>query len=91
MSKSPDTNPDDTKLLEASVDLVGHGDEEWTSQEAESVLASRSINEAVSPDPGLPADTAVWARLQSVSGGLWGGCVYDHDAILAALTRADGA
>jgi putative YjhG/YagF family dehydratase len=81
----------DTKLLEASVDLVGHGDEEWTSQEAESVLASRSINEAVSPDPGLPADTAVWARLQSVSGGLWGGCVYDHDAILAALTRADGA
>jgi len=80
----------DSKLLEASVDLVGHDDEEWTSQEAESVLASRSINEAVSPDPGLPADTAVWARLQSVSGGLWGGCVYDHDAILAALMPGDG-
>jgi putative YjhG/YagF family dehydratase len=81
----------DTRLLEASLDLVGHEDAEWTSQEAESVLASRSINSAVSPDPGLPADTAVWARLQSVSGGLWGGCVYDHDAILAALAARDGA
>jgi len=81
----------DTKLLDASVDLVGHGDEAWTSQEAESVLASRATNKAVSPDPGLPADTAVWARLQSVSGGLWGGCVYDPDAILAALAGRDGA
>jgi putative YjhG/YagF family dehydratase len=75
----------DTRRLEASVDLVGHGDEEWTSEESQAVLASRSTNEAVSPDPGLPADTAVWARLQSVSGGVWGGCVYDHDAIVAAL------
>ena len=34
---------------------------------------------------GLPADTVLWSRLQSVSGGLWGGCVYDPDAIVAAL------
>ena len=25
------------------------------------------------------------ARLQSVGGGLWGGCVYDSEAIVAAL------
>ncbi len=78
----------DTRRLEASLDLVGHGDEEWTSEEAAMVLAERPLNPAVSPDPGLPADTAVWARLQSVSGGLWGGCVYDPDAILKALAGA---
>ena len=36
---------------------------------------------AVEPDADLPADTMLWARLQSVSGGIWGGCVYDHEAI----------
>ena len=39
----------------------------------------------IAPDPELPADTAVWARLQSVSGGPWGGCVYDPEAILERL------
>ena len=71
--------------LEASVDLVGHGEEEWTPDEAARVLAERPLRDDVAPDPELPADTALWARLQSVSGGLWGGCVYDQEAILRAL------
>jgi putative YjhG/YagF family dehydratase len=75
----------DPRALEATVDLVGHGDERWAPEEAARVLAARPVREDVAPDPRLPADTAVWARLQSVSGGLWGGCVYDPDAILAAL------
>ncbi len=75
----------DTRRLEASLDLVGHGDEEWTPEEAEAVLASRPVRPDVAPDPALPADTALWARLQSLSGGLWGGCVYDAEAILGAL------
>ena len=75
----------DPKQLEASVDLVGHGDEEWTQEEAARVLAERPMRDDVAPDPRLPDDTALWAKLQSVSGGLWGGCVYDHDAIVAAL------
>jgi putative YjhG/YagF family dehydratase len=78
----------DTRRLEASLDLVGHGDERWTPDEAALVLAGRPQNPAVRPDPGLPADTALWARLQSLSGGLWGGCVYDADAIAAALDAA---
>ncbi len=45
------------------------------------------MRDDVAPDPRLPADTALWARLQSVSGGLWGGCVYDSDAIVEALDR----
>jgi putative YjhG/YagF family dehydratase len=75
----------DTRRLEASVDLVGHANEEWTTEEAAAVLAQRLTPEAVKPDPGLPPDTMLWARLQSISGGLWGGCVYDHEAIVAAL------
>jgi dihydroxyacid dehydratase/phosphogluconate dehydratase len=78
----------DPARLEASIDVVGHGDERWTSEEGAAMLAGRPLNPAVSPDPGLPADTALWARMQSVSGGLWGGCVYDPDAILHALAGA---
>ena len=75
----------DTRNLEASVELVGHGDQAWTAEEAAAVLEERPTNPAVEPDAALPADTALWARLQSVSGGLWGGCVYDPEAILGAL------
>lgn len=33
----------------------------------------------------LPADTRLWAALQALSGGSWGGCVYDVDAVVDAL------
>ena len=75
----------DRNGLKASVDIVGHGDIEWTPDEAARVLAERPLRDDIAPDPGLPADVALWSRLQSVSGGLWGGCVYDHDAIISAL------
>jgi putative YjhG/YagF family dehydratase len=81
----------DPEQLEASVDLVGHGGEEWTPEEAARVLAERPVRDDVASDPRLPADTALWAKLQSVSGGLWGGCVYDPDAIAAALDAATRA
>lgn len=76
----------DREHLLASVDLVGHGDEEWDEDEATAVLAARPVREDVAPDPGLPADTVLWSRLQSLSGGLWGGCVYDVDAIERRLS-----
>ena len=50
------------------------------------MLAGRSVRDDVAADPRLPADTALWARLQSVSGGLWGGCVYDVEAIERRLS-----
>jgi len=77
--------------LTASVDLVGHGSERWTPDEAARVLAERPTNPAIAPDPGLPPDVRMWARMQSVSGGLWGGCVYDQDAIVEALDRGVAA
>ena len=81
----------DTSSLEASLDLVGHGEEEWTAAEAAVELERRQMNAAVEPDADLPADTMLWARLQSVSGGIWGGCVYDHEAIAGALSAGPAA
>jgi hypothetical protein len=36
-------------------------------------------------DPALPPETRLWAALQDVSGGTWGGCVFDVDAIIERL------
>jgi dihydroxyacid dehydratase/phosphogluconate dehydratase len=77
----------DPVRLEASVDLVGHGEARWSPEEAVAVLAARPRREDIAPDAGLPDDVALWARMQSVSGGLWGGCVYDHAAIIGLLDR----
>ena len=40
---------------------------------------------------GCPADTRLWAALQDASGGTWGGCVYDVDAILEVLAAGKKA
>ena len=48
-------------------------------------FATRPLRTDLSPDPRLPDDTRLWAGLITASGGLWGGCVYDTDAILARL------
>ena len=40
-------------------------------------------------DPRLPDDTRLWAALIRAGGGVWGGCVYDVDRILAAFDRPD--
>jgi hypothetical protein len=50
-------------------------------------LAQRPPRPDLAPDPNLPDDTRLWAALQRVGGGTWGGCVYDVDAIVAALNR----
>jgi dihydroxyacid dehydratase/phosphogluconate dehydratase len=71
----------DRNRLEGSLDLVGddsgiHGPAWGTA-----VLAKRPPRPDLAPDPQLPADTRLWAMLQHASGGVWGGCVYDVDAI----------
>ena len=55
-------------------------------EEGARVLARASAAAGPGPDPDLPADTRLWAALQRVSGGTWGGCVYDVEAILKALS-----
>lgn len=69
----------DRNTLVGSVNLLG--------DDAERRLASRDMHPDLAPNVGLPDDTRLWAALQQVGGGTWGGCVYDLDAILAALQR----
>ncbi|MEO0416157.1 MAG: hypothetical protein AAF226_14515, partial [Verrucomicrobiota bacterium] len=45
-------------------------------------------NPALQPHPGVPDDTRLWAALQNVCGGSWGGCVYDVDTIIQKLNAA---
>jgi len=71
--------------LEGSVNLVGHSTDLFGAPEGERVLAARPMRPDLAPDPALPAETRLWAALQQVSGGTWGGCVYDTEAILRAL------
>src|SRR5262249_19668772 len=73
----------DRHRLEGSVNLVGEGERVFGADEGTRVLAARSPRSDLAPDPQLPDDTRLWAALQRVSGGTWGGCVYDVGAILA--------
>jgi len=82
--------------LTGSLDLVGHAGQRYAPQQAEEVLAARAPHPDLAPDPDLPADTRLWAALQNASGGTWGGCVYDVDAIVNFLdtgraARANGS
>jgi putative YjhG/YagF family dehydratase len=75
----------DRHRLEGSIDVIGHGDTRFGPEEGTRVLASRAPRPDLAPDPDLPADTRLWAALQQLGGGTWGGCVYDVDAVVAAL------
>jgi xylonate dehydratase len=74
----------DRNRLEGRIDLVeSSGDSGEVPADAE--LARRAPRADLTPDSNLPPATRLWAALQNVSGGTWGGCVYDVDAIVAAL------
>jgi putative YjhG/YagF family dehydratase len=77
---------DRTRLI-GSLDLVGDGEREFSPEEGALVLSRRPMHPGISADPRLPDDTRLWAALQGASGGAWGGCVYDVEAILARLRQ----
>jgi len=81
----------DRVRLEGRIDLVGHDGQRYTPEEGAAVLAARSPHPDLAPDPDLPDDTRLWAALQNISGGAWGGCVYDVDAILEVLAAGQRA
>ena len=54
-------------------------------EEGARILARRLPHSGLQPNPDLPDDTRLWAALQNISGGTWGGCVYDVDQIIEQL------
>jgi len=66
----------DRNKLEGTVNFVGDSAENF---------AARPMRDDLRADPNLPDDTRLWAALQQASGGIWGGCVYDAEAIIEKL------
>ena len=77
----------DRKNLTGTVNLVGTRDKIVGRKEGSRLLAMRSPRPDLHPHPSLPDDTRLWAALVQASGGVWGGCVYDVDAITAQLEK----
>jgi len=77
----------DTVNLEGKIDFIGDGEYHFEPGEAAQNLAERQLHPDLVADPDLPDDTRLWAALQNISGGIWGGCIYDVDAILERLEK----
>jgi putative YjhG/YagF family dehydratase len=75
----------DRARLEGSVDLIGEGERRFSAEEGTRILAQRKSREDLAPHRALPDDTRLWAALQQVGGGTWGGCVYDVESIVKLL------
>jgi putative YjhG/YagF family dehydratase len=71
--------------MTGSLDFIGEGMERFSAEEGARRLSLRRPAETLAPHPRLPEDTRLWAALQQVGGGTWGGCVYDTEAILKRL------
>lgn len=78
----------DCRNLCGSVNLIGHGQDRFNPEQADAILNGRSRNPDIRPDDDLPDDTRLWALMQKVSGGTWGGCVYDTEKIAQCLENA---
>jgi xylonate dehydratase len=78
----------DRNRLAGSINFVGTADRRVSPEEGSAHLAKRSQTIELHSDPDLPDDTRLWALLQQASGGTWGGCVYDVDAIESRLRGA---
>jgi putative YjhG/YagF family dehydratase len=75
----------DRNTLEGSVDMLGDANGPLDPQAATKLLDSRPPVEGLAPDPNMPDDTKLWAMLQQMGGGTWGGCVYDEKALQKKL------
>src|SRR5271165_3399118 len=75
----------DRNTLEGSVNFIGESGETFSAEDGAARLVQRAPRTDLAPDPRLPTDTRLWALLQEASGGTWGGCVYDLDAIANKL------
>ena len=56
----------------------------WQANHVADLL--RETHPGLQVDPDMPEDTRLWAALQQVGGGTWGGCIYEVDEIVARLS-----
>ena len=77
----------DRNTLHGSLNFVGEADHRFSPEEGARILAVREPAQPLLPDPQLPDDTKLWALLQQLGGGTWGGCVYDVDALAKVIAE----
>jgi len=77
----------DCNRLEGTLDLVGQDQERFDPERGAAVLRERSSHPRLQAHPALPEDTRLWAALQQVGGGTWGGCIFDVDRIVEVIQR----
>ena len=75
----------DRNKLEGSVNLVGSEGQVLGVEAGSKILAQRVSPQTLTHDSQLPDDSRLWAALQNVSGGTWGGCVFDVETIIKTL------
>lgn len=78
----------DCDNMKGSVDLIGDADSVAVQRSVElgtQILAKRPLRSDLTPNSSLPDDTRLWAAMQRIGGGTWGGCVFDVDAIIETL------
>ncbi|MDA1213048.1 MAG: dihydroxy-acid dehydratase, partial [Planctomycetota bacterium] len=71
----------DRNNLTGKINFIGCDGQQFSPDVGTEILAEREPVGGLAPDPLLPADTKLWAILQQIGGGTWGGCVYDVDEI----------
>jgi putative YjhG/YagF family dehydratase len=81
----------DTKKLSGSINLVGENQNNYGKEWGDKEFLTRNASLEIKPNENLPDDTRLWAALQDVSGGTWGGCVYDVDKIVETLNAGKEA
>ena len=77
--------------LDATVNFIGCDGKEFSPETGADILKNRTPHPDLREDERLPSDSRLWAALQKVSGGTWGGCVYDVDRILEVLEAGEKA
>jgi putative YjhG/YagF family dehydratase len=78
----------DRTRLQGTVNLIGDAGsapDQRSVAFGDRLLAERPLRPDLAPHPNLPEDTRLWASLQNIGGGTWGGCVFDIDAIMETL------
>ncbi len=78
----------DRNKLSGTINVIGDAstpEDQRSVEYGSKILESRTSRTDLAPSKGLPAATRLWASLQQQSGGTWGGCVYDVDAIIERL------
>ena len=81
----------DTRTLEGSLNVVGESGVNTGAEDGARILERRGPRPDLAADAALPDDTRIWAALQDVSGGAWGGSVYDANAILRVIAAGKQA